>query len=145
MFVCEVLGKVTVSVGTGLCLVQELRRDASISELVFDLVNLDLELLPLPVVETEKSAFLILLSNRDIGSTISMLPAVELTEVTLGKELTIAVFFALELFLGKNILLMDGIAIAQGCHDCRHETGILIVAVYVGTEFLYGILHGKDG
>ena len=53
MPVCEVLGKVTVSIGTGLCLIQELRRDATVSELIFDLVDFDLKLSPFPIVKAE--------------------------------------------------------------------------------------------
>ena len=74
-----------------------------------------------------------------------MLPTFEIAEIAFGQELTVAVCLSLELFLGEDVLLMDGIAIAQGCHDCCHETGILIVAVDIGTELLNGILHGKNG
>ena len=74
-----------------------------------------------------------------------MLPTLEIAEIAFGQELTVAVCFSLELLLGEDVLLMDGIAIAQGCHECCHETGILIVAVDIGTELPDGILHGKDG
>ena len=53
MSVCEVLGKVTVCVGTGLCLVQEFRRNATVSELILDLVDFDLKLSPFPIVKAE--------------------------------------------------------------------------------------------
>ena len=73
-----------------------------------------------------------------------MLPSLEIAEIAFRQELTIPVCLAIELFLGKDVLLVDGITIAQGCHDCCHETGILIVAVDIGTELLDGILHGKN-
>ena len=144
MPVREILGKVTVSVFTGLSLIQELGMNPTVSELVLDLIDFNLELSPFPVVKAEESAFLVFLRDSYIGGTVCMLPSLEIAEIAFRQELTIPVCLTLELFLGKDVLLVDGITIAQGCHDCCHETGILIVAVDIGTELLNGILHGKN-
>ena len=144
MSVREVLGKVTVSIFCCLSLIQELGMYSAVSELILDLVNLYLKLSPFSVIKAEESAFLVFLRDSNKSGTVCMLPSLKIAEIAFRQKLSVPVCLALKLFLGKDVLLVDGIAIAQGCHDCRHETRILIVAVDIGTELLNGILHGKN-
>ena len=63
MPVREILGKVAVSIFTGLSLIQELGMNPTVSELILDLVDFNLELSPFPVVKAEQPAFLVFLRN----------------------------------------------------------------------------------
>ena len=63
MPVREILGKVAVSIFTGLSLIQELGMNPTVSELILDLVDFNLELSLFPVVKAEQPAFLVFLRN----------------------------------------------------------------------------------
>ena len=45
------------------------------------------------------------------GGAVGMFPSLEIAKIAFRQELTIPICLSFELFLGKNILFMDGIAI----------------------------------
>ena len=51
----------------------------------------------------------------------------------------------LELFSGKNVLLVQGIAFTQSLCDGSKQIGELIIAVYIGRILLHRVLHSQDG
>ena len=141
----EVLGKIAVSISSHLILAQERGTDTTVVQLVSDLVDFDLKLPPLPVVKAEEPAFLVLLGDRDICGTVGIFPPFIIAKIAFRKKFTPTVITTTKVFPGKDILLMDGIAVAQRGHKGCQESRILIVTIDVGTELLDGVLHGKDG
>ena len=142
---CEVLGKIAVSISSHLILAQERGTDTTVAQLVSDLVDFDLKLPPFLVVKAEDPAFLVFLRDRDIGGTVGIFPPFIIAKIAFRKKFTPTVITTTKVFPGKDILLMDGIAVAQRGHKGCHESRILIVTIDVGTELLDGVLHGKDG
>ena len=141
----KVLGKIAVSISSHLILAQERGTDTTVTQLVSDLVDFDLKLPPLPVVKAEEPALLVLLRDRDICGTVGILPSFIIAEVAFRKKFTVTVITSIKVFPGKDVLLMDGIAVTQRGHKGCHESGILIVTINIGTELLDGVMHGKDG
>ena len=85
--------------------------NTTVSELILDLVDFNLKLSPFPVIKAEKSAFLVFLRDSNKSGTVGMFPSLEIAKIAFRQELTIPICLSFELFLGKNILFMDGIAI----------------------------------
>ena len=51
----------------------------------------------------------------------------------------------LELFSGKDVLLVQGIAFTQSLCDGCKQIGELIIAIYIGRILLHRILHSQNG
>ena len=143
--ITEVHGKEAVNIQTCFLLIQKLRLDTGIFQLVLYLSDFHQKISPLLAVERHQTALLVLLSNGQIGHAVRIFSSVEIVEIGLRKELMPLTTLILELFSGKDVLLVQGIAFTQSLCDGSKQVGELIIAVYIGRILLYWVLHFQDG
>ena len=96
---------------------QETRYDTPVSKLVSHLDNLDKEVFPFLVIIAEQTTFLVLLRDNDICGAVGVFPSLEVSEITLGQELLIALVFTSEFLFREDILFVDGVAFTKGGHQ----------------------------
>ena len=141
----EVEGEVTVHVVARFLLVQEAADDARVLELVADLADLHHEVPPLAGVVGEELAALALLRDDEVGEGVGVLPAREIAEIAVGEELPGAPLRILEPPAAEDVLLVQGVSLAQGLGEGGHKGSELIVRVDVRGVLLHRVLHSEDG
>ena len=139
--VTEVHGEETVHILAGFRLAKEAGLHTGIPQLVVHLTYLHQEVAPFLVVERHQAALLVLLCNGEVADAVSKRSAVEIAEVALAQKLMISRTLFLERLPHKHILLVHGIAFAQGLGKGSEEVGELIVGLDVGGIFLHRVFH----
>ena len=139
--VTEVHGEEAVHILVSFCLAEEAGLHTCIPQLVVHLAYLHQEVAPFLVVERHQAALLIFLCDGQVADAVSKRSAVEIAEVALAQKLMISRTLFLERLPHKHILLVHGIAFAQGLGKGSEEVSKLIVGLDVGGILLYRVLH----
>src|SRR5574344_1038037 len=139
--VTEVHGEEAVNILAGFCLAEEAGLHTGIPQLVVLLTYLHQEVAPFFVVERHQAALLVLLCDGEVADAVGKRSAVEIAEVALAPKLMISRTLFLERLPHKHILLVHGIAFAQGLGKGSEEVSKLIVGLDVGGILLYRVLH----
>ena len=140
----EVHGEVAVNILARLIFSEQSGAYASVLELVKHLACLHHEVPPATRVVGEKLALLVLLRDDKIGGRVGVFTPFEILEVTVRKELSLNVFRVVEAAAREDVLLLDGIALAERLDDGCQQCGELIVGIGVGRVFLHRVLHTDD-
>ena len=143
--VTEVHGEEAVHILVSFCLAEEAGLHTGIPQLVVHLAYLHQEIAPFLVVERHQAALLVLLCDGQVADAVSKRSAVEIAEVALAQKLMISRTLFLERLPHKHILLVHGIAFAQGLGKGSEEVSKLIVGLDVGGILLHGVLHLQHG
>ena len=143
--VTEVHGEEAVHILVSFCLAEEAGLHTCIPQLVVHLAYLHQEVAPFLVVERHQAALLILLCDGEVADAVGKWSAVEIAEVALAQKLMISRTLFLERLPHKHILLVHGIAFAQGLGKGSEEVSKLIVGLDVGGILLHGVLHLQHG
>ena len=141
----EVHGEVAVNIPAGFLLAEERRGLSGILQLVLHLADFHEEVAPLLAVEGQQLALLGLLGDDEIGHAVGVGASREVAEIGLAEKLVLVARLVAELTVHEHVLLVEGIAFAEGLCEGGHQTGELVVAVGVGRELLHGVFHAEHG
>mgnify|MGYP000432315204 FL=1 len=93
----------------------------------------------------EQPAFPRLLGDGQVTHAVRVITPLEIAEISGREKFVLVARPALELFAREDVLLVDGVAFAQGLREGGKKVRVLVVAVDVRAVFLHGILDFQDG
>ena len=149
----EIDGKETVNIAAYLLRGKESASlNALVGHQVIDLMDLDEEVFPLVSIITENGGLLALLGDDKIGGQVGIFTTIEETEIAVGEIMScgiavidLGILLHVEGLADEDILLMNGIALAESTHNTGHQGGELYIAAFISGILLDGVLHGQHG
>jgi hypothetical protein len=84
------------------------------------------------------------LRNNEEGAYVGIFPSLEVVEIAFGEELLFSLRLMVILLLAEDVLLLQGIALAECLDDVGQYVLEETIQVGIGTILLYGILYLEE-
>ena len=103
-----------------------------------------MEVQPLFRVVLDEHVFSCFLCDDEKGADVSILPALEIAEVTLREELHFGRDVMMIAPLTEDVLLLEGIALTKRLDDIAQHVTELHIQLCIGAEARYGVLYFEN-